>query len=400
MGADVPAGRAAWDPGHARAVGEVETRAAAVAFHALEHLAFFELTQPAPVERAFHVILPCNRSNGRIAAELMAEPWQQEEIRRFDDILAGMGDSLRHLLSAEDLSGEEISFLLDTADALKRRPQRILTGQQLALLFDKPSLRTRVSFQVGMRALGGDVISLSAQEVGVGEREAIKDVSRVLSRYVDIVAVRTYGQVLVEEFARYSTIPVINALTDEEHPCQALADVMTMREKLGELRGRVLAFVGDGNNVSSSLVVTAASLGMDVRIASPRGYMLPEAIVSEASIRAERAGGRFTATPDPAEAVGGAEVLYTDVWTSMGQERQAERRKLDFAGYQLNRDLVAKAETWALIMHDLPAHRGEEITDDVIESERSIVFDQAENRTWAQAAVVAFLLGAAGQVQR
>ncbi len=310
-----------------------------------------------------------------------------------------MGDPIRHLLSAADLSGEEISFLLDVAGALKRRPQRLLEGRQLALLFEKPSLRTRVSFQVAMRHLGGETTYLAPQEVGLGEREAIKDVSRVLSRYVDVVAVRTFGQTIVEEYAQYSGIPVINALTNEEHPCQALADLLTVREKLGDLRGKSLAFVGDGNNVSTSLILTAASLGMDVRMASPRGYMLPEPVISEASARAERHGGRLLLVTDPAEAVRGAQALYTDVWTSMGQEREAERRRIDFAGYQLNRELVAGAAPGALIMHDLPAHRGEEITDDVMESDQSIIFDQAENRVWAQAAAVAFLLGVAGRVE-
>jgi ornithine carbamoyltransferase len=309
-----------------------------------------------------------------------------------------MGERLRHLLSAADLSGGEISFLLDVAGALKRKPQRLLEGRQLALLFEKPSLRTRVSFQVAMRHLGGETIYLAPQEVGLGEREAIKDVSRVLSRYVDIVALRTFGQGIAEEYAEYSGIPVINALTNEEHPCQALADLLTVKEKLGDLRGKSLAFIGDGNNVSASLVLTAASLGMDVRMASPRGYMLPETVVSEASARAEEFGGRVTFVVDPAEAVAGAQALYTDVWTSMGQERESERRRIDFSGYQLNAALVAKAAPGALIMHDLPAHRGEEITDEVLESEHSIIFDQAENRIWAQAAAVAFLLGVAGQV--
>lgn len=309
-----------------------------------------------------------------------------------------MGDKVRHLLSAADLSGEEISFLLDVASALKKRPQRVLEGRQLALLFEKPSLRTRVSFQVAMRHLGGETIYLAPQEVGLGEREAIKDVSRVLARYVDIVAVRTYGQEIVEEYAQYSGIPVINALTNEEHPCQALADLLTVREKLGGLKGVSLAFVGDGNNVSASLILTAASLGMDVRMAAPNGYMLPEPLISEASARAERSGGTLTLVNEPPRAVAGAQVLYTDVWTSMGQEREAERRRIAFAGYQLNGDLVARAAPNALVMHDLPAHRGEEITEEVIESENSIVFDQAENRIWAQAAAVAFLLGRADRI--
>ncbi len=310
-----------------------------------------------------------------------------------------MQQNVRHLLSSADLTASETAHLLDIAGKLKRRPQEVLKGKHLALLFEKASLRTRVSFEVAMDKLGAFTMYLDPREVGLGEREAIRDVSRVLARYVDIVAVRTYGQVIVEEYARYSDIPVINALTDEEHPCQALADLLTLKEKFGDLKGRSLAFVGDGNNVAASLVVTAAALGMDVRVASPRGYMLPEAVVTEASARAAAAGGKFTAVTDPAEAVAGAESIYTDVWTSMGQEREAERRRTDFADYQLNGALVAKAARGAFIMHDLPAHRGEEITDEVFESEYSIIFDQAENRVWAQAAAAVFLLGVDGQVE-
>ncbi|MEJ5220418.1 MAG: ornithine carbamoyltransferase [Tepidiforma sp.] len=306
----------------------------------------------------------------------------------------------RHLLSSADLSPDEVSYLLDLAAALKRRPQKVLAGKHLALLFEKASLRTRVSFEIAMDHLGAFTMYLDPREVGLGEREAIRDVSRVLARYVDIVAVRTYGQSIIEEYARFSSIPVINALTDEEHPCQALADLLTLREHMGDLRGRSLAFVGDGNNVSTSLVLTASALGMDVRIASPPGYQLPEWAVAEASARAAASGGSFRATTDPVDAVRGAEALYTDVWTSMGQEREAERRKIDFAAYQLNAALAAHAKPGAFIMHDLPAHRGEEITDDVFESPSSIIFDQAENRVWAQAAVVAFLLGADGRVER
>ncbi len=302
--------------------------------------------------------------------------------------------SPRHLLSSADLSPQEIAHLLDVAERLKRRPERVLEGRQLALLFEKPSLRTRVSFQVAMRHLGGETIYLAPQEVGLGEREAIKDVARVMARYVDIVAVRTFGQVIVEEYARYSSIPVINALTNEEHPCQALADILTLKEKWGDLRGHSIAYIGDGNNVATSLVVTAASLGMDVRMAAPKGYGLPEEVMSEASARAQQTGAKVTFVNDPAEAASGADAIYTDVWTSMGQEREAETRRIAFSGYQLNMDLVSRGSAGALVMHDLPAHRGEEITDEAMESANSIIFDQAENRVWAEAAVVAFLLGA------
>lgn len=305
----------------------------------------------------------------------------------------------RHLLSSADITPEETFHLLDLAAKLKRRPQPVLANRQLALVFEKPSLRTRVSFQVAMRRLGGESIYLAPQEVGLGEREAIKDVSRVLARYVDIVAVRTFGQEIVEEYAEFSGIPVINALTNEEHPCQALADLLTLKEKVGDLKGFSLAFIGDGNNVASSLVLTATALGMDVRMAAPPGYGLPEHVISEASNRAAATGGTLTLVNDPAEAASGAKAVYTDVWTSMGQEREAERRRIAFAGYQLNMELMAKAAPHAFVMHDLPAHRGDEITDEAMESPDSIIFDQAENRTWAQAATVCFLLGVDGQVE-
>ncbi|MEP7217190.1 MAG: ornithine carbamoyltransferase, partial [Anaerolineaceae bacterium] len=216
-------------------------------------------------------------------------------------------------------------------------------------------------------------------------------------RWVSGVVIRTFAQDRLVEFATAAPrLHVVNALTNEEHPCQALADLLTVQEKLGDLRGKSIAFVGDGYNVAASLVLTATALGMDVRMAAPRGYMLPEPVVSEAAARAQSSGGKLTLVTDPVEAVTGAQAVYTDVWTSMGQERESERRRIDFAGYQLNRALMDHAATGSLVMHDLPAHRGDEITDEMMESEHSIIFDQAENRVWAQAAVVAFLLGATG----
>jgi ornithine carbamoyltransferase len=304
----------------------------------------------------------------------------------------------RHLLSSADLTPEETARLLNLAVSLKRRPQPVLKDKQLALLFEKPSLRTRVSFQVAMRHLGGETIYLAPQEVGLGEREAIKDVSRVLARYVDVVSVRTFGQEIVEEYAEFSGVPVINALTNEEHPCQALADLVTLQEKVGSLKGFSIAYIGDGNNVATSLVLTATALGMDVRMAAPKGYGLPEEVITESAARAQATGGKLTLVNDPREASAGVQALYTDVWTSMGQEREAERRRIAFAGYQLNGELMSLAAEGAFVMHDLPAHRGEEITDEAIESENSIIFDQAENRVWAQAAVVTFLLGKANEV--
>jgi len=304
-----------------------------------------------------------------------------------------MQSNPRHLLSSADITPEETQHLLNLAASLKKDPQPLLARRQLALLFEKPSLRTRVSFQVAMRHLGGETIYLAPQEVGLGEREAIKDVSRVLARYVDIVAVRTFGQEIVQEYAEFSGIPVINALTNEEHPCQALADLLTLKEKVGDLKGFKLAFIGDGNNVAASLVLTATALGMDMRMAAPKGYGLPEDVISEASARAGKTGGKLTLVNDPREASSGAQAIYTDVWTSMGQEREAERRRIAFEGYQLNAALMKEGAPGVYVMHDLPAHRGEEITDEAMEHKDSIVFDQAENRVWAQAAVVAFLLG-------
>ena len=304
-----------------------------------------------------------------------------------------MTKKTRHLLASYYLQEEEVDFMLKSASALKSNPSRILEGKQLALLFEKPSLRTRVSFQVAMRYLGGETTYLAPQEVGLGEREAIKDVARVLSRYLDIIAVRTFAQEIVEEFAKFSSVPVINALTNEEHPCQALADLFTLYERVGTLKGFPLAFIGDGNNVASSLVVTAASLGLDVRLATPKGYLPSERVLNEANLRANESGGRFFVTDIPEKAVEGAQAVYTDTWVSMGQEREAEQRRIVFKDYQVNKKLLESADDSVLVMHDLPAHRGEEITDEVFEGKNSIIFDQAENRTWAQAAVVAFLLG-------
>jgi ornithine carbamoyltransferase len=311
-----------------------------------------------------------------------------------------MPTKLRHLLASSDLSSTQIVEILQLARRLKERPVPVLEGVQLALLFEKPSLRTRMSFEVGMRKLGGSAIYMAPQEVGIGEREAIKDVARAVARYVDIVAMRTFGQSNVEEYADYSSVPVINALTEEEHPCQALADLLTLQEKWGDVKGHSLAYVGDGNNVAASLVVTAASLGMHVRLASPRGYTLPESWLTEASVRARESGGSFETSDRPDAAAKGAEAVYTDVWTSMGQEREAARRQIDFAGWQVNRGLLDMAAPGAFVMHDLPAHRGEEITDEAIESSSSVVFDQVENRTWAQAAVVVTLLGLSERVSQ
>jgi ornithine carbamoyltransferase len=269
----------------------------------------------------------------------------------------------------------------------------VLAGKTIAMLFEKPSLRTRVSFEVGMRQLGGTAIYLSQSEVGLGQREPVQDIGRVLSRYVAGIVVRTYGQENLIDLAAASDVPVINALSDEEHPCQALADLLTIREKRGRLEGVRLAYVGDGNNVSTSLALAGAQAGMDFRIASPRGYELPPAVVEAARSWARKTGGSVETFTAPEDAVRDADVVYTDVWTSMGQESTRRQRLEAFTGYQVDLELMRIAKHDAVFMHDLPAHRGEETVDDVIEGPQSVVFDQAENRLHAQKALMALLMG-------
>jgi len=299
----------------------------------------------------------------------------------------------RHLLTVSDLSAVDLALILDTAAAFKARPARpLLAGKELALVFEKPSLRTRVSFEVAMRRLGGHVTYLSREEVGLGVREAVKDVARVLCRYVDAIAARTMTQSTIEELAAYSSIPVINALTDTEHPCQVLADLLTIREHLGGLAGVRLAYIGDGNNVAASLTQACAMAGMHISLASPQNYEVPREALALAQLRAEVSGGSVDLVADPEEAVRNADIIYTDVWVSMGQEEEAAERREAFAPYAVDMALLAKAPAGVLVMHDLPAHRGEEITDEAIESPGSIVFDQAENRLHAQQALLALIL--------
>lgn len=300
----------------------------------------------------------------------------------------------RDLLSIADLTPASLSRILETALRLKREHHPpLLAGRSLALLFEKPSLRTRVSFDIAMRQLGGHAIYLSQAEVGLGQREPVADVARVLSRYADGIAARTYAQQTLVDLARYADVPVINALSDEEHPCQALADLLTILERRGGLRGVRLAFIGDGNNVATSLSGAAAMAGMHFTIASPPGYRLPQPVLAMAQRLAAESGGSVREAETPQEAVRDADVVYTDVWTSMGQEESHGARLRAFAGYQVNAELMALAPPHAVVMHDLPAHRGEEIADDVIEGPQSIVFDQAENRLHAQKAILALLLG-------
>lgn len=301
----------------------------------------------------------------------------------------------RSVLTVADLSTTEIGEVLDLALQTKRGENscpRSLEGKTALLIFQKPSLRTRVSFELAVDNLGGRALYLSPPEVGIGERESPEDVGGVAGRYCDLIVCRTFDQSNLERLAAASGVPIVNALSDWEHPCQALADVLTIREH-GGTAGRTLAYVGDGNNVARSLAIAAAGEGMDVRIASPPGYELDEASITVASQRAAGSGGSVTAIGNPDEAVDGADVVYTDTWTSMGQELEATQRLEAFAGYQVDVDLVGKASPDACVMHCLPAHRGEEITDDVLDGPRSIVLDQAENRLHAQQALLAWLFG-------
>jgi ornithine carbamoyltransferase len=305
---------------------------------------------------------------------------------------------VRHFVSLGDLTPDELDRLLEDALALKRDPipaDRPLRGRSLAMLFEKPSLRTRVSFEIGMVQLGGHATYLSPAEVGLGRRESVADVARVVSRYVDSIVLRTFAHETTEEFARWSSVPVINGLSDRSHPCQGLADVLTIRERKGTGPDVTVTYIGDGNNVCHSLMLGVALAGQTFRIAAPQGYDPDPQFVSRANDIARRTGATIDMGRDPREAVSGADVVYTDVWTSMGQEQEYERRRRDFQGYQLNSALLRLAKPDAIVMHDLPAHRGEEVTDDVMDGPQSAVFDQAENRLHAQKALVRWLLGPA-----
>jgi ornithine carbamoyltransferase len=279
---------------------------------------------------------------------------------------------------------------LKAARAAQRPHEQPLDGLHVALLFEKPSLRTRSTFQIAVRELGGHTIE-PPEDVALGGRESIEDVARNLERWVAAAVVRTFAQSRLEAFADAAPkLKVINALTDEEHPCQALADCLTLTERLGSLRGRTIAFVGDGNNVAASLAQAASMLGASVRIASPKGFELPPS-VQESIARCATSGGRLELTTDPAAAVRGADAVYTDVWTSMGQEAEGADRHRIFARYQVNGALMSRAASGALFMHCLPAHRGDEVTDEVIDSPASVVFDQSENRLHTQKALLAML---------
>ena len=291
-----------------------------------------------------------------------------------------------------DLLDDEVARLLDFTREIKQTPARYgqaLSGKSIAVLFEKPSLRTRLTFELAIQQLGGSSVS---GEGPIGAREPLKDVARNLDRWVNAIVARTFSQDTIEELAHWSSVPVINALTDRYHPCQALADAFTLTERLGELRGLKLAFVGDGNNVAHSLMLTALRLGMNFSIATPPGYQPHPDVVASARSVAAVSGASLTITASPEEAVAGANAVYTDVWASMGQEAEAERRRGHFAAFQVNEKLFARAGRDAIFLHCLPAKRGEEVTDGVIEGPRSAVFDQAENRLHAQKALLLMML--------
>jgi ornithine carbamoyltransferase len=308
----------------------------------------------------------------------------------------------KDFLSVLDFDAADLERCLELAAQLKsdrslgrHAPTAdVLDGHHIAMLFDKPSLRTRTTFEIGIRELGGHLVALQA-DVALGRREPVGDVARNLERWVDAVVIRTFSQHVLQEFAAAARhLHVVNALTDQEHPCQAIADFLTLQERFGQLRGRTIAYVGDGNNVATSLAHAAAMLGVHVHIASPEPYQLPHAVVQQATAVA-RHGARLRLFSDAADAVAGADAIYTDTWTSMGQEQEAELRRGIFAPYQVNEELMSLAKPGALFMHCLPAHRGEEVTADVFESDASVVFDQAENRLHGQKALLLMLLAPA-----
>ncbi len=306
---------------------------------------------------------------------------------------------LRHkdLLSIHDLEVGEVALILDVAKKLKRKqkngePHQYLKGKTLGMLFSKASTRTRTSFEVGFWQLGGHPIYLSDHDSQIGRGEPVRDTARVLSRFVDGIMIRTFSHDSVVELAKYATVPVINGLTDLLHPCQALTDLFTIQEKMKVLKGRKMVYVGDGNNMAHSLMYACAKVGMNMVCACPQGYQPDPRVLAEAQEDASHTGCTITVEEDVFNAVKGADVLYTDTWASMGQEEEHDMRKKIFAKYQINAELLAMARPEAIVLHCLPAYRGEEITDEVIEGPQSVVFDQAENRLHVQKAIMALLM--------
>ncbi len=300
----------------------------------------------------------------------------------------------KDFLSILDLSDGEVEGIISKAASIKQgsTPQ-ILSGKTVALVFEKPSLRTRVSFEVGVKQMGGTCIFLSNSEIGLGVREPEADVAKVLDRLVDCVVARVFSHRSLEILAEHTSIPVVNALSDQAHPCQALGDCLTIFERKGSLEGLKIAFVGDGNNIAGSLALACSSAGMDFTIASPKNYKLPESIWNQATAEAEKRGTNLRWTQDPKDAVLEADVVYTDVWVSMGDEEEKEERLSVFSSYQVNEQLVKFAKDDFLFMHDMPAHRGEEISEGMLDHPNSVVYHQSENRLHAQKAVLAELFG-------
>jgi ornithine carbamoyltransferase len=302
---------------------------------------------------------------------------------------------VKDFLTIRDLDSEELQHLLDLAIDIKANPDRFsgaLRGKTLALIFEKPSLRTRVSFDVGIQQLGGFSVYLSPAEINLGKRESIFDVAKNLERMVQGIMIRTFGHDIVEKMAEYANIPIINGLTDFSHPCQAMADFLTITEVKGALAGLKVAYVGDGNNVSNSLMFLAARLGVHIAIGAPAGYQPKPEVTEWTRTEGAKTGSTCLITEDPVEAVANADVVYTDTWASMGQESEAYARKAIFRPFQVNAALMARAKTDAIFMHCLPAHRGEEVTDEVIDSPKSVVFQEAENRLHAQKAIMLELM--------
>lgn len=303
----------------------------------------------------------------------------------------------RDFISLHDFSQDELGSIIEVANELKEeqkagRPHPVLQGKTLGMIFTKSSTRTRVSFEVGMYQLGGHALFLSGRDIQLGRGETIADTARVLSRMVDGIMIRTFSHQEVLDLAKFAEIPIINGLTDLLHPCQVLADLMTIQEHKGRLAGLKLAYIGDGNNMAHSLMYGGAKMGLHVVIASPTGYKPDPTVVAMAQTDAKANGGSVEVVEDPLEAVKGADVLYTDVWASMGQEAEAKVRQAAFKGYQINSDVLKRADRSAIVLHCLPAHRGEEITDEVIEGAQSVVFDEAENRLHAQKAIMALVM--------
>ena len=302
------------------------------------------------------------------------------------------------LVSTRDLGPQGVEAVLHLAELMKSRPsvfQRALAGKQMVMFFEKPSLRTRLTFESGMVGLGGTAMFVDQSKSRLDAREKLSDIAHNLERWVDVIVLRTFSHEMIEQMAQCASIPVINALSDLEHPCQALADYLTLQENFGDLRKVTLAYVGDGNNVAHSLLLTCACLGSSIRIATPKGYSCNAQIIADAKKIAKQTGAKLEFLTDPHAAVAGVDAVYTDAWASMGQESESAERSQIFPPYQVNRELMSGAASHAVFMHCLPAHRGEEVTDEVMDGEHSVIFDQAENRLHVQKAILYLLLGGA-----